>query len=55
MPDRFFLFGLSEEEGGQPPEFVVPIVYLPTWPLSTLSMQPGEGQEEVILPIWNFF
>ena len=55
LPDRFFLFGLSEEEGGQPPEFVVPIVHLPTWPLSTLSMQPGEGQEEVILPIWNFF
>ena len=55
LPDRFFLFGLSEEEGGQPPEFVVPIVHLPTWPLSTLSMQPGEGQEEVILPIRNFF
>lgn len=55
LPAQFFLFGLSEEEGGQPPEFVVPIVHLPTWPLSTLSTEPGEGQETVILPIWNFF
>jgi hypothetical protein len=54
-PERFFLFGLSEDEGGQPPEFVVPLVHLPTWPLSTLSAEPGEGQESVLLPILNFF
>ncbi|SOD41847.1 hypothetical protein [Nitrosovibrio sp. Nv4] len=51
LPARFFLFGLSEDEGGQPPEFVVPLVHLPTWPLSTLSADPEEGQGTVILPL----
>lgn len=53
LPARFFLFGLSEDQGGQPPEFVVPLVHLPTWPLSTLSTQAGEGQGTVILPLHN--
>lgn len=53
LPARFFLFGLSEDQGGQPPEFVVPLVHLPTWPLSTLSTKAGEGQGTVILPLHN--
>ncbi|HEX8874468.1 MAG TPA: hypothetical protein VF780_07530, partial [Nitrosospira sp.] len=43
IPARLFLFGLSEPEGGQPPEFAVPLVHLPDWPLGTLSTDPGEG------------
>ncbi|SDZ88046.1 hypothetical protein [Nitrosospira multiformis] len=50
-PARLFLFGLSEPEGGQPPEFVVPLVHLPKWPLGALSTDTGEGQESVVLPL----
>ena len=52
-PARLFLFGLSEPEGGQPPEFTVPLVHLPTWPLGTLSTDTREGQESVVLPLLN--
>ncbi len=51
LPARLFLFGLSEDEGGQPPEFVVPLVHLPTWPLGTLSTDAGEGARSVTLPL----
>ena len=54
LRDSFFS-ALDEDENGPPPEFVVPLAHLTTWSLSTLSAGPKEGQETVILPIWNFF
>jgi hypothetical protein len=51
LPARLFLFGLDEPEGGQPPEFVVPLVHLPDWSLGTLSTDSGEGVGSVILPL----
>lgn len=53
LPARLFLFGLSADEGGQPPEFVVPLVHLPAWPLGTLSTDAEEGEGSVILPLVN--
>jgi hypothetical protein len=51
LPDRLFLFGLSDDETGQPPEFVVPLVHFPIWALGTLSTDTGEGQGSVVLPL----
>ena len=51
LPNRLFLFGLSEDETGQPPEFAVPLVHLPAWPLGTLSTDEEEGQGSVTLPL----
>jgi hypothetical protein len=51
LPNRLFLFGLSEDETGQPPEFAVPLVHLPAWPLGTLSTDQEEGQGSVTLPL----
>lgn len=51
LPSRLFLFGLSEDETGQPPEFAVPLVHLSAWPLGTLSTDREEGQGSVTLPL----
>ena len=53
LPSRLLLFGLSEDETGQPPEFAVPLVHLPAWPLGTLSTDEEEGKGSVTLPLLN--
>jgi len=52
IPDRLFLFGLSDDEFvPDKVEFVVPLVHLPEWPLGTLSGDSNEGKEKVPLPL----
>jgi hypothetical protein len=51
LPDRLFLFGLSDAEDKELVEFVVPVVHLPRWNLGTLSKDPDEGRESVPLPL----
>ena len=48
VPARLFLFGT--EDIGQP-DFVVPLVHLPVWPLGPLSEDPKEGKDFVTLPL----
>jgi hypothetical protein len=51
LPDRLFLFGLSDDEDKERVEFVMPMVHLPRWPLGPLSKDPKEGKESVPLPL----
>jgi len=52
IPDRLFLFGLSDDEFVRDKvEFVVPLVHLPEWPLGTLSGDSKEGKKSVPLPL----
>ena len=45
------LFGLNEGETGQPPEFAVPLVHPPAWPLGILGTDEEEGKGAVTLPL----
>jgi hypothetical protein len=50
-PKSFFLFGIgpfSEDNSSRP---VVPLMYLPVRNLGTLSGDPNEGRQGVVLPL----
>ena len=52
LPDRLFLFGLSDDESvPNTVEFVIPMVHLPEWPFGVLSGDSEEGKESVNLPL----
>jgi hypothetical protein len=52
LPDRLFLFGLSDDESvPNTVEFVIPMVHLPEWPFGVLSGDSDEGKESVNLPL----
>jgi hypothetical protein len=49
LPNRFFLFGLDEEE--RDPDFLVPLIHLPGWPFGWLSTDHEEGEDSYTLPL----
>jgi hypothetical protein len=49
LPSSFFLFGVDDAEGR--PEFVVPLVHLPSWAFGWMSTDSSEGVTRVQLPL----
>jgi hypothetical protein len=49
VPRSAFLFGLNTSEGR--PGSIIPLVHLNGWELGRMSTDPGEGNEQVVLPL----